>query len=113
MAQSVLRSKAEHAIKYSHQAEKLSLDSTNDGESEISSGSTAVQAKFITPLDPVIETADGNRLPAVPPDEAAKLNELKNNMEGHNSFRRRLSRKARSQDLGLKMPNHIFQTSLM
>jgi pimeloyl-ACP methyl ester carboxylesterase len=100
MAQSVLSSKAELAINYSHQAEKLSLDSTNDEESETSSGSTAVQANFITPLDPVIETADGNRLPAVPPDEAAKLNELKNNMEGHNSIRRRLSRESTESRLG-------------
>ncbi len=88
MAESVLKSKAEHARHYSHQAEKLSLDTTTDEPSEPKSGSTAVEAKFITPLDPVIVTADGNRLPAVPLAEAIKLNKLKNNTEGHDSSRR-------------------------
>lgn len=100
MAESILKRKAESALRYSHQAEKLSLDPTNDGASDTSSGSTAVHAKFITPLDPVIETADGNRLPAVPLDEAAKLNQLKNETEGHENSTTWLNRQSTESRLG-------------
>ena len=48
------------------------------GQEDNDTGDTqAVEAKFITPLDPVIETANGGRLPTVPVEEAAKLNRLK------------------------------------
>ena len=56
-------------IDYEKQSEKLSLDA----ESTTSSG-TAVEAESITTLDPVIQTADGGRLLAVPIDEAHKIN---------------------------------------
>jgi pimeloyl-ACP methyl ester carboxylesterase len=98
MAQPILSTKTPSANQYSHQAEKLSL-TTNDDKSLTPSGSTAVEAKFITPLDPVIETADGNRLPAVPLAEAAKLNQLKNN-GGYTPSRRRLSKESTESKLG-------------
>ena len=67
--------KAKAATKFARQAEKLSLDSNNEDEKDEST--TAIQAKFVTPLDNVIETADGHRLPGVPPLEALKFNELR------------------------------------
>jgi pimeloyl-ACP methyl ester carboxylesterase len=62
------------AIKYAHQAEKLSY--VAPGPDSDGSG-TATQAKYITPQDPIIITADGGRLPGVPLAEAEKLNALK------------------------------------
>jgi pimeloyl-ACP methyl ester carboxylesterase len=100
MAQAIVKTKAESAIKFSHQAEKLSLEAPNNDSERTSSSSTAVEAKFITPLDPVIETADGNRLPAVPPDEAAELNRLKNGIERSNIGTRRLSKSSTESKLG-------------
>lgn len=68
--------KAKSATAYAEQSEKLSLASADDA-SDAATASTAVEAKFITPLDPVIQTADGSRLPAVPVHEAHKINILK------------------------------------
>ncbi|OBT53002.1 hypothetical protein VE04_06228 [Pseudogymnoascus sp. 24MN13] len=67
------------AIKYAHQAAKLShlpqdAEGTNDG-------SAAVEAEWITPQDPVIITADGGRLPGVPLAEAHKLDQLKDEVD--------------------------------
>jgi len=64
------------AIKFRHQAEKLSLQA-HDIKNENSKNTAAVEARFITPLDPVIETADGSRLPAAPLKEALELNRLR------------------------------------
>ena len=67
------------AIKYAHQAEKLSYvapDKDRDGSG------TAIKAEYITPQDPVIVTGDGGRLPGVPLAEAEKLNALKADIEG-------------------------------
>jgi pimeloyl-ACP methyl ester carboxylesterase len=64
------------AVQYEEQAQKLSL-----GKSHEQDAGRAVEARFITPLDPVIETADGNRLPAVPVQEAHKINLLKSRLE--------------------------------
>jgi pimeloyl-ACP methyl ester carboxylesterase len=75
-----VKSRSEPSAEYARQSEKLSLASADDA-SDSTSGSTAVEAKFITPLDPVIQTADGNRLPAVPVDEAHKINVLKHQAE--------------------------------
>ena len=69
---------------YAQQSEKLSLTSTDD-VSEFTRSSTAVEAKFITPLDPVIQTADGSRLPAVPVDEAHRINVLKHQADRSSS----------------------------
>jgi pimeloyl-ACP methyl ester carboxylesterase len=66
-------------IKYAHQAEKLShLAPDPDGTN---TGAAAVRAEWITPQDPIIVTADGGRLPTVPLAEAAKLNELREELE--------------------------------
>lgn len=61
-------------------AGKLSL-LPPDSDNERTRATTAVEAKFVTPQDPIIETADGGRLPPVPLPEAIKLNELKENAE--------------------------------
>ena len=80
MSQTQAKNKAESAIEYARQSEKLSLASGDD-DSDRASASVAVEAKFITPLDPVIQTAGGNRLPAVPVDEAYKINALKKEID--------------------------------
>ena len=61
-------------------AEKLSL-LPSDPKSKDSRATTASEAKFITSLDPVIQTKNGGRLPAVPVDEAVELNRLKARVE--------------------------------
>lgn len=67
------------AIKYAHQAEKLSY--VAPAKDPDGSG-TATHAQFITPQDPIIVTSDGGRLPGVPLGEAAKLNALKEEIGG-------------------------------
>ncbi|KAK4939900.1 hypothetical protein LTR10_019859 [Elasticomyces elasticus] len=81
MSQTQLRSRAHAAVDYEQQAEKLSLDSSSNASDNTSHG-VAVKATFITPLDPVIETSDGNRLPSVPVPEAHRINLLKEKAEG-------------------------------
>ena len=68
--------KAAAAVQYAKHAEKLSL-LPQDAASEDRQSTAAVQARFITPQDPVIETSNGGRLPTVPLAEAAELNRLK------------------------------------
>ncbi|CAG9990221.1 unnamed protein product [Clonostachys byssicola] len=84
-------SKAESAVKFSLQAQKLSLEQpqqtnetpTSPSESHLQHPSAvATQAHFVTPHDPVIITADGNRLPGVPLEEAHRLNSLRDELEG-------------------------------
>ena len=84
MSTTQVESRSDPSAEYARQSEKLSL-APADGASELTSGSTAVEAKFITPLDPVMQTADGNRLPAVPVDEAHKINVLKRQTENSSS----------------------------
>lgn len=74
------KSKTQAAVDFAHQAERLG-QYTPDQEDESTGSTRAVEARFITPQDPVIETADGHRLPAVPLEEAAKLNQLRNVIE--------------------------------
>lgn len=74
-------SKAKTALEYANQAEKLGYQHT-DVHNEESIASEAVVAKFVTGQDPVIETANGGRLPTVPVDEALKLNSLRDRMQG-------------------------------
>lgn len=83
MSQTELRTRAHAAVDYAQQSEQLSLEPPNRylDEEEAQRG-VAVKATFITPLDPVIETADGNRLPSVPVPEAHKINLLKDRSEG-------------------------------
>lgn len=64
---------ATSAIEFAQQAERLSYQKPEDG----ATGEAAVEAQFVTPQDPIIVTADGDRLPAVPLAEARKLNDLK------------------------------------
>lgn len=66
--------------KFLHHAERLSLLPPNSKDREIRA-TTAAEAKFVTPLDPIIETANGGRLPVVPVEEGLKLNELKHEVD--------------------------------
>ncbi|KAF2172364.1 hypothetical protein M409DRAFT_50076 [Zasmidium cellare ATCC 36951] len=75
--------KESSAIEYTHQAKKLA-QLTPDQEDDSTGSTQAAEAKFVTPLDPVIETTDGKRLPAIPIEEAAALNKLKDEVEGRN-----------------------------
>lgn len=80
MATQNATSKATAAIEFTRQAEKLSLlPQSSDNEALLDT--TAVEAKFITPQDPIIVTANGERLPAVPYIEAVKLNQLKEKLQ--------------------------------
>ncbi|OKL58560.1 hypothetical protein UA08_06060 [Talaromyces atroroseus] len=69
------RSKPSKALKFAKQAQKLSLGGRNEDERD---ENTALAGRFITPHDAVIETVEGDRLPAVPVEEAQKLNRLRN-----------------------------------
>lgn len=73
--------KASVAVEYKRQAERLA-QYTTDQEDDSTGSTQAVEAKFITPLDPVVETTEGKRLGVVPIDEAVKLNRLKDEAEG-------------------------------
>ncbi|KAF4553601.1 Hypothetical protein D9617_6g093320 [Elsinoe fawcettii] len=66
---------------YSQQAERLG-QYTAPQENDDTGSTRAIEAKFVTAQDPVIETANGGRLPAVPLDEAIQLNKLKDELEG-------------------------------
>ncbi|EPE10369.1 sterol esterase [Ophiostoma piceae UAMH 11346] len=72
---------AEAAVAYSKQSEKLSLQRLGS-QAEGEPVDVAVEARFITPQDPVIVTSSGNRLPPVPLSEAHKLNMLKDELQG-------------------------------
>ncbi|MCJ1308760.1 hypothetical protein MMC25_002414 [Agyrium rufum] len=64
----------QHHLK--EQTARLSLH-PHDSNDPQTLATAATEAVFITPQDAVIKTADGNRLPHIPLDEARKLNELK------------------------------------
>jgi len=67
------------AVEFAQHAEKLShhhLDSANVA-------GVAVEAKFVTPLDAVLVTSEGARLPGVPLEEAQKLNVLREELEAN------------------------------
>ncbi len=78
------KSKTKAALEFARQAERLA-HLTKDQEDETTGSTAAVEAKFITPQDPVIATASGGRLPAVPLPEAQKLNKLRDEVEGRDS----------------------------
>lgn len=71
---------------YAEQAERLG-QYTAPQENDTTGSTRAVEAKFITAQDPVIETANGGRLPTVPLDEAIVLNKLRDKIEGKDSHR--------------------------
>lgn len=85
MAAAKVQSKAHSAVQFAKQAEQLSLFHPSKDDNQEASQTTAVEAKFITESDPVIEVASGDRLPAVPLTEAQKLNELRDKLEGRDS----------------------------
>lgn len=65
---------------FADQAERLGQTSADQEDKETGSNQ-AIKAIFVTPLDPVIQTEDGGRLPVVPVEEAVKLNRLKEKVE--------------------------------
>jgi pimeloyl-ACP methyl ester carboxylesterase len=67
------------AAKFADQSEKLS----HQHPTETDGDGIAVEARFVTPQDPVLVTSDGNRLPPVPLDEAHKLNVLRKELDHH------------------------------
>ncbi|KAK5071809.1 hypothetical protein LTR64_004413 [Lithohypha guttulata] len=79
MSQTQVSTSIQAAKRYAELSQQLSLANPDALDNDTG---VAVQAKFITPLDPVIETADGNRLPAVPVEEAHKINALKSKADG-------------------------------
>ncbi|KAF1840613.1 alpha/beta-hydrolase [Cucurbitaria berberidis CBS 394.84] len=70
------KSKTQAAIEFAQQAERLG-QYTPTQESDATGSTQAIEAHFVTAQDAVIQTADGGRLPAVPIEEATKLNELR------------------------------------
>lgn len=81
--------------RFMRHATRLSLLPPNSRNRE-SQATTAAEAKFVTPLDPVIKTVNGGRLPAVPVEEGLKLNELKG------ALKREISEKAASSDVAIE-----------
>lgn len=85
------------AIDYAHQSEKLSHQTSHQTSHDRQHPeSVAVEARFVTPRDPVIVTADGHRLPGVPLSEAYKLNSLKAALDRERSPARRSSSRSES-----------------
>lgn len=85
MTQNQPTTASQAVAQYEHLSNRLSLEPSNE-ENQQSHG-TAIRAKFVTPLDPVIETATGDRLPAVPLEEAHRINALKEKANGHEHLR--------------------------
>ena len=84
MAKQATEGRTSTAIRFTHQSEKLSLRA-HDAKDEDCNGAMAVEARFITPQDPVIETESGARLPVVPLKEALELNKLRDQVDGQSS----------------------------
>ena len=82
------------AGKFIHHAARLSLLPPKSRDRE-TRATTAAKANFITPLDPVIKTVNGGRLPAVPVEEGLKLNDLRS------ALKREISEKAASSDVAI------------
>jgi pimeloyl-ACP methyl ester carboxylesterase len=75
------KTKAQAAVEFTQQAERLGQYAPEQ-ENDTTGSTQAVEARFITAQDPVIQTADGGRLPAVPIEEATKLNKLRDILNG-------------------------------
>ena len=72
-------SKEQYAHDFAVQSERLAL--LRHSQEDDSTGNTqASEVKFITPHDPIVQTAHGP-LPVVPIDEALRLNQLKDRLE--------------------------------
>ncbi|PCH08593.1 Hypothetical protein PENO1_006580 [Penicillium occitanis (nom. inval.)] len=71
--------------KFAKQAQKLSLGGSGKDEYQ-QEENAAIAARFVTPRDAIIETVEGERLPAVPVEEARKLNRLRDEViDSHES----------------------------
>jgi pimeloyl-ACP methyl ester carboxylesterase len=108
------RSKAKHAIEFAKQAEMLGQYRPHQ-ENDRASGTQAVLAHFITAQDPIIQTENGGRLPAVPLDEALKLNRLKDELEGKDSRQNMPAKFSTRKGLdgtthGIRPPDGLEQT---
>jgi pimeloyl-ACP methyl ester carboxylesterase len=105
-----LKSKAQPAIEFAKQSQRLA-QYTVEQENEDTGSTQAIEAKFITAQDPVVITAQGERLPAVPLDEAVELNRLRDEVEGiseHNNPVRFSSREGKDGTVhGLRSPKDI------
>ncbi|KAL8965356.1 MAG: hypothetical protein Q9183_003893, partial [Haloplaca sp. 2 TL-2023] len=105
--------------RYARQAEDLSLLPQDNDDPEANE-TRAVKANFITPRDPVIETANGGRLPAVPFAEAERLNRFKDEAKHQGSggglqrIRRRTNELAAAQETqdGATMDDHMSGQSI-
>ncbi|KAI0137008.1 Alpha/Beta hydrolase protein [Xylariales sp. AK1849] len=87
---------AQAAIDFTQQAKKLSHQTTtSNGSPE----TVAIEARFVTPHDPVIVTAEGSRLPAVPLEEAWKLNLLKEELDGESPEREQQNKSSTTLDV--------------
>lgn len=72
-------SKEQYAHEYAIQSERLAL--LRHSEEDDSTGNTqATEVKFITPHDPIVQTAHGP-LPVIPIEEALRLNQLNDKLE--------------------------------
>lgn len=90
------------AIQYAEQSQKLSLGPQGQ-RSKQENG--AIAARFVTPRDAVIETEHGDRLPAVPSEEAEKLNWLRDEaVEGdpHPELEASESRYSRQEEIPME-----------
>ncbi|KAF2214908.1 hypothetical protein CERZMDRAFT_82801 [Cercospora zeae-maydis SCOH1-5] len=81
-----MEGKKDKVMEYARQAEKLGVLRI-DQEDENSGCTQAVEAKWITPFDPVVETADGQRIPGISVKEAKKLNRLRDEAQGREARR--------------------------
>jgi pimeloyl-ACP methyl ester carboxylesterase len=71
--------KDQYAREFAAQSERLAR--LRPGQEDDTTGDTqATEVKFITPHDPIVQTAQGP-LPVVPIDEALRLNQLKDRLE--------------------------------
>lgn len=115
MAARIANPAANAALEFARHAEKLSLQA-HDVNNPDSDGTAAVEARFITPQDPVIETANGGRLPAVPLNEALELNKLRDKALGSGSslpgYRHEPGRSGHEESLdGTSLPDSVSQQS--
>ena len=107
MARESAERKTSTALRFAQQSEKLSLQE-NATRDEQGNGVMAVEARFITPQDPVIQTENGARLPAVPLSEALELNRLRDQVDGQSS----ISGRQRRDPARLKHEEAVEESSL-
>jgi pimeloyl-ACP methyl ester carboxylesterase len=87
------------AIEFAEQSQKLALATQGHGDKQENG---AIAARFVTPHDAVIETERGDRLPAVPSEEAERLNWLRDEAisgNPHDELEQSESRRSRQQEI--------------